>query len=68
MEYIEVYFRVKSAYQYDSGFTSDREATAFHEEVCALFAGAGWEVCRPSSSACSDTVTRGLRYDSASFP
>ena len=42
MEYREVYFRIRSAYQYDSGWPDKGAERAFREESRALFQTAGW--------------------------
>ena len=60
MEYREVYFRIRSAYQYDSGWPDEGAERAFREESRRLFQSAGWEL-HPAreDSGSSDTVTRG---------
>lgn len=60
MEYREVYFRIRSAYQYDSGWPDKGVEHAFRDETRTLFQSAGWELhpAREDSSS-SDTVTKG---------
>lgn len=60
MEYREVYFRIRSSYQYDSGWPDEGVERAFREESRRLFQTAGWELhpAREGSSS-SDTVTKG---------
>ena len=60
MEYREVYFRIRSSYQYDSGWLDEGVERAFREESRRLFQTAGWELhpAREGSSS-SDTVTKG---------
>lgn len=60
MEYREVYFRIRSSYQYDSGWPDEKAAQSFQAETRALFQRAGWELhpARADSSS-SDTVTKG---------
>lgn len=60
MEYREVYFRIRSAYQYDSGWPDKGAERAFREESRRLFQSAGWEL-HPAreDSGSSDTVTKG---------
>ena len=60
MEYREVYFRIRSSYQYDSGWPDQSTECAFREESRALFQSAGWEL-HPAraDSGSSDTVTKG---------
>lgn len=41
MEYREVYFRIRSAYQYDSGWPDKGAERAFREESRRLFQSAG---------------------------
>ena len=58
MEYREVYFRIRSAYQYDSGWPDKGAERAFREESRRLFQSAGWEL-HPAreDSGSSDTAT-----------
>ena len=60
MEYREVYFRIRSSYQYDSGWPDEKDAQSFRAETRALFQKAGWELHpgRERSGVC-DTVTKG---------
>ena len=60
MEYRKVYFRIRSAYQYDSGWPDKGAERAFREESRRLFQSAGWEL-HPAreDSGSSDTVTKG---------
>ena len=60
MEYRKVYFRIRSSYQYDSGWPDEGAERAFREESRRLFQSAGWEL-HPAreDSGSSDTVTRG---------
>lgn len=60
MEYREVYFRIRSSYQYDNGWPDEGVERAFREESRRLFQTAGWELhpAREGSSS-SDTVTKG---------
>ena len=60
MEYREVYFRIRSSYQYDRGWPDEVAERAFRDESCRLFQSAGWELhpAREGSSS-SDTVTKG---------
>ena len=60
MEYREVYFRIRSAYQFDSGWPDEKDAQSFQAETRTLFQKAGWELHpgRERSGVC-DTVTKG---------
>ena len=60
MEYQSTYFRIRSRYQFDSGWPDVGAERAFREESRALFLSAGWELhpARADSSS-SDTVTKG---------
>lgn len=61
MEYIEVYFRIKShSYSHDCGFTDDQQRTAFFEEGTRLFMEAGWDMQEPLRSGVCPTVVSGL--------
>ena len=42
MEYRKVYFRIRSRYQFDSGWPAETDAAKFHEESRSLFQSAGW--------------------------
>ena len=37
MEYRKVYFRIRSRYQFDSGWSAETDAAKFHEESRSLF-------------------------------
>ena len=60
MEYQSTYFRIRSQYQFDSGWPDEGAERAFREESRALFQSAGWEL-HPAraDSRSSDTVTKG---------
>lgn len=60
MEYRSTYFRIRSRYQFDSGWLDERDERAFREESRRLFQAAGWEL-HPAreGSRSSDTVTKG---------
>ena len=60
MEYQSTYFRIRSRYQFDSGWPDEGTERAFREESRALFQSAGWEL-HPAreDSGSSDTVTKG---------
>ena len=60
MEYRSTYFRIRSRYQFDSGWPDEGAERAFREESRALFQSAGWEL-HPAraDSRSSDTVTKG---------
>ena len=60
MEYRSTYFRIRSRYQFDSGWPDEGTERAFREESRRLFQTAGWELhpAREGSSS-SDTVTKG---------
>ena len=60
MEYREVYFRIRSAYQFDSGWPDEKDAQSFQAETRTLFQKAGWELHpgRERSGVC-DKVTKG---------
>ena len=59
MEYREVYFRIRSAYQYDSGWPDKGAERAFREESRRLFQSAGWELHPARRTAAP--ATRSLR-------
>lgn len=44
MEYRKVYFRIRSRYQFDSGWPAETDAAKFHEESRSLFQSAGWDL------------------------
>lgn len=60
MEYQSTYFRIRSRYQFDSGWPDESAERAFREESRALFQSAGWEL-HPAraDNRSSDTVTKG---------
>ena len=60
MEYQSTYFRIRSRYQFDSGWPDEGAERAFREESRTLFQSAGWEL-HPAraDSGSSDTVTKG---------
>lgn len=58
MEYRNVYFRIRSRYQFDSGWPDETDAAEFHEESRCLFQSAGWDL-HPGGDGTSDTVTKG---------
>ena len=58
MEYRKVYFRIRSRYQFDSGWPAETDAAKFHEERRSLFQSAGWDL-QPGGDSTSDTVTKG---------
>lgn len=58
MEYRKVYFRIRSRYQFDSGWPAETDAAKFHEESRSLFQSAGWDL-QPGGDSTSDTVTKG---------
>ena len=58
MEYRKVYFRIRSRYQFDSGWPAETDAAKFHEESRSLFQSAGWGL-HPGGDSTSDTVTKG---------
>ena len=60
MEYQSTYFRIRSQYQFDSGWPDEGAERAFREESRALFQSAGWEL-HPAraDSRSSGTVTKG---------
>lgn len=60
MEYRKVYFRIRSRYQFDSGWTCESDAARFREESRHLFQNVGWQL-HPGGSSISDTVTEGLQ-------
>ena len=60
MEYRKVYFRIRSRYQFNSGWICERDAARFREESRQLFQNAGWQL-HPGRSSISDTVTKGLQ-------
>lgn len=59
MEYRKVYFRIRSRYQFDSGWPAETDAAKFHEESRSLFQSAGWDL-QPGGDSTSDTVTAEL--------
>ena len=58
MEYRNVYFRIGSRYQYDSGWMDESDEAEFREESRRLFQSAGWDL-HPGGNGASDTVTKG---------
>lgn len=58
MEYRKVYFRIRSRYQFDSGWPAETDAAKFHEESRSLFQSAGWDL-QPGGDSTSDTVIKG---------
>lgn len=58
MEYRKVYFRIRSRYQFDSGWPAETDAAKFHEESRSLFQSVGWDL-QPGGDSTSDTVTKG---------
>lgn len=58
MEYRNVYFRINSRYQFDSGWSTETDAAEFHEESRRLFQSAGWDL-HPGGDSTSDTVIKG---------
>lgn len=58
MEYRKVYFRIRSRYQFDSGWPAEADAAKFHEESRSLFQSAGWDL-QPGGDSTSDTVIKG---------
>ena len=44
VEYRKVYFRIRSRYQFDSGWPAETDAAKFHEESRSLFQSAGWDL------------------------
>lgn len=58
VEYRKVYFRIRSRYQFDSGWPAETDAAKFHEESRSLFQSAGWDL-QPGGDSTSDTVTKG---------
>jgi len=58
MAYREVYFRIQTyAYDYDSGWSSEADETAFDNECRSLFQQLGWTL-HPGSDGVCDTVTK----------
>lgn len=55
VEYRKVYFRIRSRYQFDSGWPAETDAAKFHEESRSLFQSAGWDL-QPGGDSTSDTV------------
>lgn len=55
MEYRKVYFRIRSRYQFDSGWPAETDAAKFHEESRSLFQSAGWDL-QPGGDSTSDIV------------
>ena len=58
VEHRNVYFRIRSRYQFDSGWPAETDAAKFHEESRSLFQSAGWDL-QPGGDSTSDTVTKG---------
>ena len=58
MEYRNVYFRIHSRYQFDSGWPTESDDAEFQEETRHLFQSAGWNL-HPGGDSTSDTVTKG---------
>lgn len=58
LDYRKVYFRIRSRYQFDSGWPAETDAAKFHEESRSLFQSAGWDL-QPGGDSTSDTVTKG---------
>ena len=58
VEYRKVYFRIRSRYQFDSGWPAETDAAKFHEESRSLFQSVGWDL-QPGGDSTSDTVTKG---------
>ena len=58
VEYRKVYFRIRSRYQFDSGWPAETDAAKFHEESRSLFQSAGWDL-QPGGDSTSDTVIKG---------
>lgn len=58
MEYRKVYFRIRSRYQFDSGWPAETDAAKFHEESRSLFQSVGWDL-QPGGDSTSDTVIKG---------
>lgn len=50
VEYRKVYFRIRSRYQFDSGWPAETDAAKFHEESRSLFQSAGWDL-QPGGTA-----------------
>ena len=61
MEYRKVYFRIRSSYQFDSGWPNERDAAGFQAESRGLFQSVGWEL-HPGGNGISDTVTKGPQH------
>ena len=58
VEYRKVYFRIRSRYQFDSGWPAETDAAKFHEEAAACSrVRAG--IYSPVGDSTSDTVTKG---------
>lgn len=55
MEYRKVYFRIRSRYQFDSGWPAETDAAKFHEESRSLFQSAGWDL-QPGGDSTSDNL------------
>lgn len=58
MEYRQVYFRIRSQYDYDSYWPDEEAKSTFREESRRLFQKAGWEL-RPGGNGTCDTVKKG---------
>ena len=60
MEYREGYFRIRSSYQYDSGWLDEGAERAFREESRRLFQTAGWELhpAREGSSSSGNFIMK----------
>lgn len=58
MEYRKTYFRIRSRYQYGSGWPNKSDASEFREESRGLFQNAGWDL-HPGNNSSSDTVIKG---------
>lgn len=58
MEYRKTYFRIRSRYQFDSGWPDESDDAEFQEESRRLFQSAGWEL-HPGGNGRCDTVTKG---------
>lgn len=58
MEYRNVYFRIRSRYQFDSGWPTESDNAEFQEETRRLFQSAGWDL-RPGRNGVCDIVTKG---------
>lgn len=58
MEYRNVYFRINSRYQFDSGWPTESDDAEFQEETRRLFQSAGWDL-NPGGNGVCDIVTKG---------